>query len=84
MVLGFLFSALPILITVYVVENTTAADYGPSFAAATLAFGIAQTIAPPIGGAIADQSGTFLFVFLLSAAASLIGLAAALRLPKTE
>ena len=78
-VLGFLFSALPILITVYVVENTTAADYGPSFAAATLAFGIAQTIAPPIGGAIADQSGTFLFVFLLSAAASLIGLAAALR-----
>ena len=83
-VLGFLFSALPILITVYVVENTTAADYGPSFAAATLAFGIAQTIAPPIGGAIADQSGTFLFVFLLSAAASLIGLAAALRLPKTE
>ena len=83
-VLGFLFSALPILITVYVVENTTAADYGPSFAAATLAFGIAQTIAPPIGGAIADQSGTFLFVFLLSAAVSLIGLAAALRLPKTE
>lgn len=82
-VLGLLFSGLPILITLYVVENTTAADYGPSFAAATLAFGIAQTVAPPIGGVIADQSGTFLFVFLLSAATSLVGLVAALRLPKT-
>ena len=82
-VLGLLFSGLPILITLYVVENTTAADYGPSFAAATLAFGIAQTVAPPIGGVIADQSGSFLFVFLLSAATSLVGLVAALRLPKT-
>ena len=82
-ILGLLFSGLPILITLYVVENTTAADYGPSFAAATLAFGIAQTVAPPIGGVIADQSGTFLFVFLLSAATSLVGLVAALRLPKT-
>ena len=82
-VLGLLFSGLPILITLYVVENTTAADYGPSFAAATLAFGIAQTVAPPIGGVIADQSGTFLFVFLLSAATSLVGLVAALKLPKT-
>ena len=83
-ILGLLFSGLPILITLYVVENTTAADYGPSFAAATLAFGIAQTVAPPIGGVIADQSGTFLFVFLLSAATSLVGLVAALKLPKTE
>lgn len=83
-VLGLLFSGLPILITLYVVENTTAADYGPSFAAATLAFGIAQTVAPPIGGVIADQSGSFLFVFLLSAATSLVGLVAALKLPKTE
>ncbi|MED5346837.1 MAG: MFS transporter, partial [Pseudomonadota bacterium] len=82
-ILGLLFSGLPILITLYVVENTTSADYGPSFAAATLAFGIAQTVAPPIGGVIADQSGTFLFVFLLSAATSLVGLVAALRLPKT-
>lgn len=82
-VLGLLFSGLPILITLYVVENTTAADYGPSFAAATLAFGIAQTVAPPIGGVIADQSGSFLFVFLLSAATSLVGLVAALKLPKT-
>ena len=81
--LGMLFAALPTLVTLYVVENTSSEDYGPSFAAATLAFGIAQTTAPPIGGAIADQSGTFLYVFVLSAVVSGCGFFAALRLPKT-
>ena len=81
--IGFLFSSLPSLITLYVVENTTAEDYGASFAAATLVFGVAQTISPPIGGWIADMTGSFIMVFLLSAITSLIGLAAVLRLPST-
>jgi MFS family permease len=67
----------------YVVENTTTKDYGASFAAATLVFGIAQTISPPIGGWIADTAGSFTLVFLLSAATSLVGLVATLRLPPT-
>ena len=82
--LGILFSALPTLMTIYVVENTTAEDYGPSFAAATLAFGIAQTIAPPIGGFIADLSGSFTLVFMLSSAMAVLGLMASLRLPKHD
>ena len=80
--LGLLFSALPTLMTIYVVENTTAQDYGPSFAAATLTFGIAQTISPPIGGFIADLSGSFTLVFLLSSVMGVVGLMASLRLPK--
>jgi MFS family permease len=44
-------------------------------------FGIAQTISPPIGGWIADTAGSFTLVFLLSAAISLVGLVATLRLP---
>ena len=79
--LGFLFSALPSLITLYVVENTSPQDYGPAFAAATLAFGIAQTVSPPIGGWIADQNGSFALVFMLSALVSVLGLMASLRLP---
>ena len=81
--LGFLFSALPILITLYVVENTTAEDYGPAFSAATLAFGVAQVISPPIGGLIADGFGSFLGVFVLSGGMSILGLFAALRLPRS-
>jgi MFS family permease len=68
--------------TIYVVQNATAEDYGPSFAAATLAFGIAQTIAPPIGGFIADLSGSFTLAFLLSSAMGVVGLMASLRLPR--
>jgi OFA family oxalate/formate antiporter-like MFS transporter len=82
--IGFLFGAIPTLMTLYVVENTTAQDYGPSFAAATLAFGIAQTISPPIGGFIADLTGSFTFVFLLAAFMSIIGLFAALQLPRHD
>ena len=82
--LGLLFSALPTLMTIYVVENTTAEDYGPSFAAATLTFGIAQTISPPIGGFIADLSGSFTLVFLLSSVMAVVGLMASLRLPKQK
>jgi predicted MFS family arabinose efflux permease len=80
--LGFLFSALPILITLYVVENTTAGDYGPSFSAATLAFGVSQTIAPPLGGFIADQTGSFTLVFLLAGFVGFLGFITSLRLPR--
>ena len=82
--LGLLFAGLPTLVTLFVVQNTSAQDYGPSFAAATLSFGIAQTIAPPVGGFIADQTGTFLYVFMLSGLVSLIGMAASARLPETS
>ncbi|MFT4677434.1 MAG: putative MFS family arabinose efflux permease [Candidatus Azotimanducaceae bacterium] len=79
--LGFLFSGIPTLMTLYVVENTTAQDYGPSFAAGTLAFGIAQTISPPIGGFIADLSGSFVLVFLLASLMGVAGVVASLKFP---
>lgn len=80
--IGFLFGAIPTLMTLYVVENTTAQDYGPSFAAATLSFGIAQTISPPFGGLLADLSGSFLPVFVVGGLMSIVGLLAALKLPE--
>ena len=79
--LGFLFSGLPSLITLYVVENATPKDYGPSFAAATLAFGLAQTISPAVGGSLADISGSFTWVFLVSGTMGILGFIAALQLP---
>ncbi len=80
--LGFLFSALPTLVTLYVVENATVQDYGPGFAAATLTFGLAQTLSPAVGGFVADLSGSFTLVFALSGILGLAGLAASLCLPK--
>ena len=80
--LGLMFAGIPRMITLYVVENTSVEDYGPSFAAGTLAFGLAQTIAPQVGGVLADATGSFTLVFLLSAALALTGTAASLQLPR--
>ena len=80
--IGLLFSGIPSMITLYVVKNTSADDYGPSFAAATLAFGVAQMVSPQIGGLIADLTGSFTMVFFLSSALAITGLIAALRLPR--
>jgi MFS family permease len=80
--LGLLFSALPTLITLYVVTHTSTANYGPSFAAATLIFGLAQTLSPATGGLIADLTGSFFVVFLLAGILGLVGFLAALRLPQ--
>jgi predicted MFS family arabinose efflux permease len=79
--IGAAFAGIPGLVTVYVVEHTTTEDYGPSYAAATLSFGIAQMFAPQLGGAIADAAGSFTLVFVLSALCAVVGLAASARLP---
>ncbi|MCP3990441.1 MAG: YbfB/YjiJ family MFS transporter [Actinomycetia bacterium] len=81
--LGLVFSGVPSMVTLYVVANTSVEDYGPSFAAATLCFGVAQMLSPQLGGLVADLTGSFLLVFLLSSAVAVIGLVAALGLPRT-
>ena len=79
---GLLFAGMPIMFTLYFVSNTTTADYGPAFAVATLAFGVAQMVSPQLGGSIADAAGSFTPVFLLSTALAVIGIIAALGLPR--
>lgn len=81
---GLLFTAMPTLLTLYVVDNTTPEDYGPSFAAGTFAFGVAQMISPQLGGFVADAAGSFTPVFLLSAGLAAIGLVSSLRLPASR
>ena len=78
------FAGVPATITMYVVENTTPDDYGPSYSAATLAFGVTQMLAPQIGGLVADLSGSFALVFLLSAGFALTGTVAALQLSRRD
>ena len=83
-VIGMIFASIPVTLTMYFVQNASAQDYGPGFSAATLAFGVAQMVSPQIGGVLADWTSTFLWVLLLSAACALLGIVAALRLPKFE
>ena len=80
--IGLLFSAMPTVLTVYVVQNTTTDDYGPAFSATTFCFGMAQMISPQLGGFVADAAGSFTMVFLLSAALGVVGMFASLGLPR--
>ena len=70
--IGLAFSGGPALITGHIVAHTDSSTYGPAFAAATLSFGIAQMISPQIGGLIADATGSFTLVFVLSATISMV------------
>jgi len=79
--LGMLFTSVPALVTLYVVQNTNSNDYGPAYSAITLAFGLAQTVSPQAGGLIADLTGSFTWVFVLSSAVGLLGLLASRKLP---
>ena len=79
--IGLMFSGMPSLIIAHIVDHTDEDTYGPAFSAATLSFGVAQMISPQIGGTIADLSGSFTAVFVVSAAVSCVGAAASSRLP---
>jgi len=81
---GLSFSGAPTVIAAYVVDATDAATYGPVYSAATLAFGVAQMAAPQVGGLLADWTGSFTAVFLLSAAIALTGAVLSSRLPATH
>jgi MFS-type transporter involved in bile tolerance (Atg22 family) len=81
---GLIFGGIPATITLYFVQNASLADYGPSFAAGTLAFGVGQMISPQIGGVVADLTGSFTLVISLSAVVAMTGVIFALCLPKRE
>ncbi len=79
---GILFGGLPTVIAAYIIDRTDETSYGPTYAAATFAFGLAQVASPQAGGAIADWRGSFTMVFLLSAAVMASGSLFALALPR--
>ena len=73
---------LPSVIAAYLVDRTDETTYGPSYAAATFAFGVAQVTSPQIGGWIADWRGSFTLVFVISAVAMAGGAGFAWALPR--
>ncbi len=78
--IGFSFSGIPSVIAAAVVDGTDDSNYGPAYAAATLAFGIAQMLAPQFGGWVADLTGSFTATFLVAIATACLGAACASRL----
>lgn len=79
--LGLLFGGVPSVIAAYLVDRTDETTYGPSYAAATFAFGVAQVASPQIGGLLADWTGSFFGVFAISAIVMVLGAVVASALP---
>lgn len=79
---GFLFGGIPSVIAAYLVDRTDGTTYGPSYAAATFAFGMAQVSSPQLGGLIADWRGSFTLVFVTSAVVMAAGGVVAAALPR--
>ena len=79
--LGLMFGGLAAVTASYVVRHTTPERFGPSYAAATFAFGVSQMLSPQVGGLLADATGSFTIVFALSAGFALCGAFASSRLP---
>lgn len=82
--IGMMFGGLPSVIATYIVQASDHVTYGPRYAVATLAFGIAQVTSPQVGGLLADVTGSFTVVFLLSGAVALLGAVASSMLPAPE
>lgn len=79
---GIFFAGMATVIAAYTVDRTDQSTYGPTYAALTFAFGVAQVMAPQVGGAMADWRGSFTAVFVLSAVVMASGGVIALALPK--
>ncbi|MEX1281537.1 MAG: MFS transporter [Acidimicrobiia bacterium] len=77
---GLAFSGVPTTIAAYLGDHTEPGEFPAAFGVATLAFGIAQMLAPQVGGIVGDVTGGFTAVFIASAAAAGVGALAASRL----
>lgn len=81
-VFGIFASGLPAAVAAYVADHLEPAGVAAAFGVVTLAFGVAQTIGPPLGGFLADATDGFTWTFLLAAVAHGIGAASAVMLPR--
>jgi predicted MFS family arabinose efflux permease len=63
-----LFSGSVAMVAVHLTDVVDPADFGPAFAAVTIAFSLAQAAGPQVGGTLRDHTGDFTATFLVSAA----------------
>lgn len=74
---GFTMSGVPVVVAAHIADNLPPEEFGAAFGAATLAFGVTQLTGPQLGGLIADHTGSFTLVYMLSSAIALAGAATA-------
>jgi predicted MFS family arabinose efflux permease len=76
---GWSMSGVPVVVAAYVADEVPPDHFSSAFGAATLAFGIAQFTGPLLGGTIADHTGSFIAVYVLSSVTALSAASGAIR-----
>ena len=73
---GLTMSGLPTVIAAHLADVLTPREFAGAFGRCTLAFGVAQLCGPPLGGVLAERTGSFSVSFVLAASVALLGAAA--------
>jgi MFS family permease len=72
---GLMMSGLPAVIAAHLADVLTPREFAGAFGRCTLAFGVAQLCGPPLGGLLAESTGSFTVPFVLAAAVAALGAA---------
>ena len=79
---GLTMSGLPAVIAAALSDVLTPREFAGAFGRCTLAFGVAQLCGPPLGGVLAEATGSFTPAFLLAGAVAASGAALSLLVPR--
>jgi MFS family permease len=69
---GLLMTGVGAVVVAYLSDQLAPRDMVAAFGAITLSLGVAQLVAPPIGGWLADATGSFRLTFLLAGGAGAV------------
>ncbi|MFD7407855.1 MFS transporter [Streptomyces sp. NPDC059866] len=78
---GLLMMAVGTVLVSYLGDALDPRNLGAAFGTATMSLGLAQLVAPPVGGWLADETGSFDIVFYVSCGAALLAGLAVCFLP---
>ncbi|MDP9435614.1 MAG: MFS transporter [Actinomycetota bacterium] len=81
-VFGLTMSGLPAVIAAALSDVLTPREFAGAFGRCTLAFGLAQLCGPPLGGVLAESTGSFTVPFVLAALAAAGGAGLSLLVPR--
>jgi MFS family permease len=69
---GLLMTGIGAVVVAYLSDRLAPRDMAAAFGAITLSLGVAQLVAPPIGGWLADATGSFRLTFLVAGGAGAV------------
>lgn len=81
LVFGITMSGLPAVIAAQLSDHLSPREFAGAFGRLTLFFGVGQLAGPPLGGWLAERTGSFTLPFVVAAGTALVGALASRAVP---